>query len=284
MSHPQIKKIHHRVGCSDKHINNYKIPSERIVSELRYFVFLLFTDSLLSLSFYGTAEMPMCHGELVPQRLRAPTELIQVTADSFLWAFLCSSCGGNGTTATFSIRFCPTAEQFPRTVTCMTPHTTPVWLKRRNYSFLFTNFAIMLKELHCAISAWAAQHFCFVLPAQLQAGADIYQRCFRPASTQLILWKKTSHIIIVQIPLLSLPWQKKANSNLNEIKQVFFLYSSATSSIHTNLYHLPIAQITAILQYMERCLFIHETSNKRITDVQNYVGKHAVAHWEKSNL
>lgn len=259
MSHPQIKKIHHRGGCSDKHINNYKIPSERTVPEFRYFVLLLFTDGLLSLCFYGTAEMPMCHGQLVPQ----------TKAESTHWAH-----SGNSRQLFVSLSVlilwrqwdhCHISRQILSN--CWTiPQDTR--LHDSTYYSCLTEMKKLFLSVHqlCHYAEGAALcNICqscsaFLLCSPSTATSrcwhlpEMFQACKHPVDTL----EKTSCIIIVQIPLLSLPWQKKANSNFNEIKQGFFLYSSATPSIHTNLYHLPIAQFSAILQYMERCIFIHE--------------------------
>lgn len=103
-------------------INNYKTPSEGTVPEFRYFVYFVHRWFSLSLLLWDcrNAHCDMDSWFLKP-RLRAGTEPIQVTADSFWWALLCSSYGDKGTTATFPISFCPTAEQFPGTVTCTTP-------------------------------------------------------------------------------------------------------------------------------------------------------------------
>lgn len=84
-------------------INNYKTSSERTVPELRYFVFFVhrwFVVSLL-LRDCRSAHCDTDSWSLKP-RMRAPTELTQVTSDSFWWAFLCSSCGDKGSTAHIS--------------------------------------------------------------------------------------------------------------------------------------------------------------------------------------
>lgn len=221
MSDPQIKKIHQRwlQYQTQPHcpINKYKTSSERTVPESRYFVFFVqrWFASLL-LWDCRNAHSDMDSWFLKP-RLRAPTELIQVTADSLWWAFLCSSCKGKGTTATFSISFCPTAEQFPSTATCMTPHTAPVWFKWRNLSFLFTNWKSCtvqyLPEL-LSISALFSQHsykHVLISTRDISACKDLVNTL-----------KNNSCIIIVQIPQVSLLWQKKANSKFNETKQIFF--------------------------------------------------------------
>lgn len=65
-----------------------------------------FLCSQMVCCLFAFKELQKCllwHRQLVKPRMRAPTELsIQVTSDSFWWAFLCSSCGDKRSTAHIS--------------------------------------------------------------------------------------------------------------------------------------------------------------------------------------
>lgn len=146
---------------------------------------LLCSQMVFSLfAFMGLQKCPLWHGQLVPQTKAESRhwahsgncrQLLVSPSVLILWR--------QGDHCHISNQLLSNSWTIPWNSHLHDSNTAPDWFKSRNYSFLFTNLAITLKELHCAVSTRAAQHFCFILPAQLQACADFYQRCFRPAST-----------------------------------------------------------------------------------------------------
>lgn len=144
-------------------------------------------------AFMELQKCPLWHGATAgpsKQGWEHPLSSYRIQETAFGEPFCAHPMEARGPLPHFQSAFVLLQSNSPGQSLAMTPHTAPAWFKWRNYFFLSTNLAITLKELHCTISARAAQHFCFVLRAQLQACADIYQRRFRPASTWLMPWKK----------------------------------------------------------------------------------------------